>query len=121
MNYVKKIGLSLLVLVLTGCATNNSIYHWGNYESIILNSYVEAGSEDALTQISKLTADIQRAESVGKKVPPGVYAHLAVMYAKRGMDLEAKNSLLMEKALYPESTKFIDGLLARAENNRDKS
>lgn len=100
--------------LLSGCAKPaNEMYYWGEYEQLIHDMYVEPGKADAVMQIEKLTADIQKAESEGKQVPPGLYAHLGLMYISQGKAAQGEAALLEEKKLYPESTVFIQGLIER--------
>ena len=69
----------------SGCVTPPEVhYYWGNYEALLLNMYVEPGAADPFTQIEQLSVDIQQAENTGKPVPPGLYAHLGMMYALNG-------------------------------------
>jgi len=105
--------------LLGGCA-NKEMYYWGQYESIVRQSYIEPGSMDVQTQVEKLTTDLQEAESSGKKIAPGIYAHLGVLYAEQGKYSQSKEALLQEKILFPESRVLIDGMLNRAENKREK-
>lgn len=122
-----KIGRGILlsftsIVVITGCATNKSIYYWGEYESLIQASYLEPGTAESSLQIQKLTADIEKASSLGKKTPPGVYAHLGYMYAIEGNVTKSNEAFLEEKALFPESALFIDGMLERAKTfNKEKA
>ncbi len=115
--------LSVLILIsalfITGCATNKEIYYWGDYEQLIYNSYTKPGSADSTTQIERLNRDIQKAESKGKQVPPGIYAHLAFLYALEGKDSQSQSAFEQEKNLYPESAVFIDGLLRRAKQHKE--
>lgn len=104
---------ALSALCLSGCASK-STYYWGEYEQLVHDMYVEPGSADPTTQIEQLTADIQKAQSKGKPTPPGVNAHLGYMYSLQGNTSQAKNAFLQERALYPESAVFIDGMLKRA-------
>lgn len=110
-----KILTALLVsfsVLLCGCATqDNSLYYWGSYEAMIYEMYVEPGNAPAALQISKLEEDIQKSDSLGKKVPPGLYAHLGMMYAADGKAGLAQEALLKEKAMYPEATSLVDTLL----------
>lgn len=119
---VKK-GLSLALILaagfLAGCQTNNtSLYHWGAYEKLVYDMYVEPGQVPAAEQISMLEADIQAAEANGAKVHPGLYAHLAMMYAAEGKSAMAEQALNMEKQLFPESSTLIDTLLANAKGGQ---
>ena len=106
--------LALCVLISAGCATKPDHYYWGHYEPLIYDMYLQPGSADAPTQIEKLTADIDQANSLGKPVPPGVFAHLGFMYAITGNIGKAEDALNNEKALYPESAVLIDGMMKRA-------
>ena len=96
----------------SGCSTNTK-YHWGSYEDLIHQSYAEPGSADPLTQIEKLTTDIEEAEAIGKLTPPGVHAHLGYMYILNGNQEQALASFTEEKTLFPESESFINGLLSK--------
>lgn len=106
-------------LVMTGCANRQpNMYYWGEYETLIYNMYIEEGTAEADVQIEKLTTDIGKARDAGKKVPPGVYAHLGFMYASKGNVNLAVDAFNQEKALFPESAKFIDGMMDRAFKGR---
>lgn len=114
-NYVKVIWILVCVLwLLAGCASNKNLYYWGHYEPLIYDMYVKPGKADPGTQIEKLTGDIQKAQGRDKTIPPGVYAHLGFMYAIQGNLGRAEEAFNEEKALYPESVVFIDGMMDRA-------
>jgi len=105
----------LLLMLLTACAPQaHNIYYWGAYEPLLYDMYANPGKADPATQIEQLNADIQQSAAAGKRVPPGLYAHLASMYAEMGQGAAAKAALLEEQRSYPESTLFIQGLLDRA-------
>lgn len=109
----------LTAMVISGCANRQpQMYYWGEYEALIYDMYVEAGTAEADVQIEKLTADIDKASNAGKRVPPGVYAHLGFMYASKGNVNLAVEAFNQEKALFPESAKFIDGMMDRAFKGR---
>jgi len=113
--------LSLLsILLMAGCATNNNIYYWGKYEQLIRDAYIKPGSADAATQIEKLNEDIQIAEAMGKRVAPGIYAHLGFLYALEGNDSQSIAAFKQEQALYPESNTLIEGMLNRARQSKEK-
>ncbi len=101
----------LSILLLTGCATTQELYYWGEYEQLILDSYINPGSADPATQIEKINTDIQKAEAMGKRVAPGIYAHLGFLYAVEGKDSQSKAAFKQEQTLYPESNIFIDELV----------
>ena len=99
--------------LLTGCATHKDTFYWGDYEEIIYDMYINPGSADSTTQISRLTTDIQKADAESKPVGPGIHAHLGYMYALEGNIAQAKSEFLIEKSLYPESAILIDGMMGR--------
>ncbi|WXU00396.1 MAG: hypothetical protein Ctma_1111 [Catillopecten margaritatus gill symbiont] len=111
-------GLLLGALLLSGCVTNKDMYYWGEYETIIRQSYVAPGEMDVQTQIEKLNTDLQKTEAKGKKIAPGIYAHLGMLYAGQGRYTESREALLQEKSLFPESSVLIDGMLNRAMRNQ---
>jgi hypothetical protein len=98
-----------------GCVTPpKDHYYWGNYETLLLTMYAEPGVADSFTQIEQLTVDIQQAENNGKPVPPGLYAHLGMMYALNGDASQAEAAFHKERDFFPESEVLIDGMMARS-------
>ncbi len=110
-------GLSL-VLLLVGCANNQTMYHWGNYEQLVYDMYKNPGEATPDQQLDTLRKDIEIAASKGKPVPPGVYAHMGMLYASIGDSEQAKQALNEELAHYPESAIFVDGMLNRLEKGK---
>jgi hypothetical protein len=104
-------------LVLAGCASTETQYYWGEYEDLVYKTHHTPGEVPPNVQIEKLRADIDKAEAAGKPVPPGVYAHLGLMYAADGNKELALQSLMKEKELFPESAIFIDGIIERSFTN----
>jgi len=82
--------------------------------------YVEPGSADSSLQILQLNEDIEMAESSGKPVPPGVYAHLGFMYAIEGSVTASNDAFSEEKIRFPESAVFIDGMMDRVKKTMEK-
>ncbi|CAB9543560.1 hypothetical protein BROOK1789C_1031 [Bathymodiolus brooksi thiotrophic gill symbiont] len=107
------------ILLLSGC-NDKRLYYWGKYENIVRQSYVTPSEVDIDTQISELEIDLRKAKDSGKKVAPGFYAHLGMMYAKQGNIVSSKEMLLQEKALFPESSVLIDGMLERVKKNQGR-
>ena len=107
-----KCGLSLLLLafVAAGCAP--TIYSWGHYEDLIYVSYEKPGKLPPEAQIEKLEADYQKARSENKPVPPGFHAHLGYLYYQVGKMDQSRQEFETEKAQFPESTVFMDHLIA---------
>ena len=53
----------------------------------------------------------RRTLSAGEATPPGMRAHLALLYAKTGDDVAAQRLLEAERAQFPESAAYVDFLL----------
>lgn len=107
------------LLLVSGCATRKPlIYRWGNYEQLVYEMYTSPGKAEPGVQVAKLSADIERTMAEGKRVPPGVHAHLGYMYYMQGNKSAALNEFATEKALFPESAVFIDGILKRLKKDR---
>ena len=115
----RTVGRRAAVLTLSGCLLGASacapqtLYRWGSYEQLVYDMYANPGKADPATQIAKLSADVEQTKAAGKNVPPGVHAHLGYLYYTQGQVAEAAEELTLEKQLFPESTVFVDGMLAR--------
>ena len=71
--------------LLTACTTApKTQYYWGSYEELLYLMYANPGEATPEMQIAKLTEDRHKAEAEGKPVPPGVNAHMGMMYAALG-------------------------------------
>ena len=52
-------------------------------------------------------------------MPPGLHAHLGMLYFNTGREIEAREQFAMEKSLFPESGHFVDYVLkAQPERNQ---
>ncbi|MFK7891989.1 MAG: DUF4810 domain-containing protein [Granulosicoccus sp.] len=97
-----------------GCVTPDpNLYSWGSYEDMVYAGYKNPGASDAVSDAQLLAADMERTESEGKQVPPGVRIHLGYLYFNQGREDEARALLEAEKELFPASMVFIDRLLSR--------
>lgn len=114
MNICIKVALMTISAVLAACQTNSQLYYWGSYEEQLYNQFNKPGKAPPELQIDKLSEDIERAENSGKKIAPGVHAHLGLMYAAVGNMAAAEAAFNNEKKLYPESAVLLDGMLQRA-------
>ncbi len=111
---MKLLFLALLPLaLLTGCATEKTLYSWGHYEDLVYTSYAKPGAVSPEMQIEKLEQDYQQARSSNQPVPPGWHAHLGYLYYQTGKVDQAKQEFETEKLSFPESKVFMDRLLAR--------
>ncbi len=106
------VWLAALSTLLTGCATP-TLYSYGQYEELIYASYAAPGKVTPEMQVEKLEQDYQKARAANKRMCPGWHAQLGYLYFQLGKMDQAQQEFLTEKAEFPESTVFIDRLLAR--------
>tara|TARA_R110000868_G_scaffold364069_1_gene626865 strand:+ start:47 stop:424 length:378 start_codon:yes stop_codon:yes gene_type:complete len=111
----KSLVVLALCLMLGACSNTGNLYYWGNYEDMIYKMYLKPGEATPLVQIERLTRDIQKAASVGKPVPPGLFAHIGFMHVLQGNKAAAYSAFEEEKTRFPESAAFLDGVIERAE------
>ena len=101
----------------TACQTPDR-YSWGSYENSVYSTTSAVGEVDVGAEIDSLTQLVEKARNEGKSVPPGLHAHIGYLYSLQGDIDTAVAAFETEKELYPESTVFVDGVLARIPANR---
>lgn len=118
MKTVFKMALLIGVGLLSACApVEPLLYHWDNYQPT-LHKYHQDGVTDYQGQTDAIEAIMQRAIAQGKSVPPGLHAHLGMLYFNTGRESEAREQFAMEKQLFPEAGHFVDYVLkAQPENS----
>jgi len=106
---------AMLAATLGGCVTApRPLYAWGSYQELVYASYKNPGETPPERQVELLEKDYQQALAMHARMPPGWHAHLGVLYYQLGKADEAVRELNTEKAEFPESTVFVDRLLANA-------
>ena len=105
------LALAALVAGATSCTQS---YHWGSYEDSVRRMYVKDKGYDAGRELERLTSEIHRAEAgEWTLVPPGKYMHVGYLHYLAGDGEEARRYFLKEKEWFPESARFVDGMLER--------
>lgn len=105
--------IALAAFLLTGCETTKPLYYWGNYENTLYLSYKKPEKATPQEQAARLEEDLAQAAARHLSPPPGLHAQLGFAYLELGRTDEAKKQFEAEKALFPESTVFMDRLLAK--------
>lgn len=112
---VRIIGAAVLLslLVLGGCTTiTEAGYYWGDYSST-LYKYTKAPSEETLAaHVEELNRIVEVSDEKGLRVPPGIYAELGYIEAKKGQDKQARAYYEAEMQNYPESRLFLERLVS---------
>ncbi|MEA4983349.1 MAG: DUF4810 domain-containing protein [Paludibacter sp.] len=111
----KIIILTVSVLLLAACSTQQTLYSWGNYENASYN-YLKNNDELSTQELIKAYQEIIDKQK-GKRgaVPPGIYADYGFILLQANRTEEGKAMLLKEISLYPESKVFIERILKMTE------
>ena len=102
------IGVAVLF---TGCAAHTK-YNWGGYDDSLYSYYKSPENEAQLE--AKLKAVIESTDSKRGAVPPGIYAEYGYLLLQKGNSDEAMRNFNLEKAHWPESSVFMDTMIASA-------
>jgi len=107
----RQLGWLQAALLLSGCTSSPPpLYYWAQYQDRIYQ-YFQGDETSQEEQIAALEEAIQQARASGSTVPPGLHAHLGLLYAKLGRDDQVRQQFETEKRLFPESAPFMDFLL----------
>lgn len=107
------VGALCLAVLMTACAGTPSYYEWGPYSDAVWRATSGDGQLDIGADIDALNATVEKAAMGGKRVPPGMHAHIGMLYARRGELDTALAAFESEKELFPESAHFMDLLIGR--------
>lgn len=100
--------------LLTGCVSQpQSLYYWNGYQDQVYAHFKGDGSSPQ-EQVAALEASLQEARAQDRALPPGFHAHLGMLYAELGKPDQVRQQFETEKALFPESTPYMDLLLNSA-------
>ncbi|MCU1740867.1 MULTISPECIES: DUF4810 domain-containing protein [Pseudomonas] len=98
--------------LLAGCAPQvKTLYQWEGYQPQVYQ-YFNGEAKEA--QVEALEADLQKIKATNRAAPPGYHAHLGMLYGSLGKDDQMVQQFQTEKALFPESTAYMDFLLSNA-------
>ena len=123
--FLQLISLGALLLITAGCSTHNTaLYNYGDYSESYYADVKEHSAESQLQLQKSIETAIENAkDSQSGRVAPGLYANLGYIYLKEGQNKKAIESFKKEKALYPESAKFMDRMIKKVtmlEENKDE-
>jgi len=105
-------ALASAALLLSGCADDSprQLYYWdGAYTSSVYEYLTQEGDTGA--QIAALEESLQKAYQRAAKAPPGLHAHLGLLYLSQGNGAKFKAYIEKEAELYPESRDYAMFLL----------
>ncbi|WP_370650350.1 DUF4810 domain-containing protein [Brevundimonas sp.] len=109
---MRTIGRLLLigaVLAVSACAPA-SRFEWGTYENTLYAYSKTPEAKEAYR--NSLIAALRNGEA-SNRVAPGLNAELGYLYMEEGRTAEAIQYFEAEKRLFPESQRFMDGVITR--------
>ncbi len=109
---MKVLALLALTLVGAGCGSTG-YYDWGRYEDSVYQVTAQPDGFDLGAEIDALEKQIEKSMAAERPIPPGLHAHLGYLHSVAGNTSAAREHFEREKALYPESARFVDYLLAQ--------
>ncbi len=113
MKKIITVGAVAAVLLLASCSTTKPLYTWYDYTDDTYQSIKKADKKSQEELLKTYEKIVSKQEDDSRGIPPGVCADYGYMLIAAGKTKEGKELLMKEKALYPESAKFIDRILQR--------
>jgi len=103
----------LLALAVASASCTSTYYDWGRYEDSVFLVTRQPDGFDLQAEIDALEQQLQQTAGKDRPVPPGLHAHLGYLHSVAGNAAAARQHFQDEKALFPESARFMDRLLAQ--------
>ena len=116
--FARRIVVVLAAVLLVGCGPEpRHLYTWGDYQPTVYQYYQNepGGLEEQIAALEKI---LEQARADNRPVPPGLHAHLGLLFARGGDGVAARGHFLEENALYPEAGPYMDVLLRSKEAAR---
>jgi hypothetical protein len=109
------IACGLAGVMLAGCAAQRQpLYHWGTFNAQQYSYFKgDKSPEESIQALEKVRLD---AKAAGRPLPPGLQAHLAMLYGQTGRTDLFELNLQAERQQFPESAAYIDFLLKNKTN-----
>lgn len=103
------------ILIFAGCNQEvKSLYVWGDYTKSSSEYGMKGHEKEVLEKhLTVLKNIIDESEQKKERVAPGIYAEYAQILYETNKKEDAKRYFILEKQTYPESSRFIDRVLAK--------
>lgn len=101
--------LSAMACLMTGCATTQEKYNWGDYDSSLYSYYRSPAKVGELSVA--LNASIKASDSHNVPVAPGLRAEYGYLLLQQGKAPEAISAFQIEEQQWPESKVFMDHMI----------
>jgi hypothetical protein len=111
MRRARLLMLALPVAMAAGCAPMPK-YSWGGYDTALYDYYKEPAKVVAYQ--TALEKAMESAASAQRPVAPGLYAEYGYLLMQQQKYADAATYFEKEKAAWPESSQFMDGMIKLA-------
>lgn len=108
--------VTALIIGLTSCGTPRSLYSWYNYDSNLYSYNKKRTEKEEKALVEAYEKIINKQRGIRNTIPPGICAEYGFMLIEKGNISEGITYLKREVALYPESSIFINRIIAQYEN-----
>jgi hypothetical protein len=110
------LGLALLLLASVGCGRRDTRTHyWSSYQwSAYSGNQINRGGPESKRFEETLQRIIQRSDSSGRKIGPGILAEYGYLLLKRGETESAIPYFEREAEVWPESRVFMRWVIEQA-------
>ena len=98
-----------VVALLSGCASNNGLYQWGNYEEALFVNYHEPAVKEEM--LDNYLAFVREYEPGKQTIAPGLYAEAGTFMLNRGKPEEAIAFYKLERENWPEREALMTTLI----------
>lgn len=112
MDIYKVLLAALAAIFFAGCVSSSAprdMYYWNGAYEESMHRYLNDES-DIYASIDELEETLEYADRSNKKVPPGMLAHLGLLYSNIGNDAKAQMYLEKEAEIFPESKSYVEFL-----------
>lgn len=114
-NHVLIMTMISAAFLMSGCAGQKPMYEYGNYSETYYQLKQNGDAETTTAWKTSLEESIKKSNAQAIRIPPGINANLGYLYLKVNDADKAISFFNAEKALYPESTVFMNKLIKKAE------
>ena len=107
-------AILLVGILFAGCATiSEANLYWGDYSQTLYELKKNPSEATKKAHIAELEDIIQTSTDRGLRVPPGIYAELAVYSLEQGDKNKAQSLFTLEQQTYPESGVLIKQAMSK--------
>ncbi|MBS0445448.1 MAG: DUF4810 domain-containing protein [Proteobacteria bacterium] len=108
-------------VLLVACAqAPKPLYLWEDFPRQQYDTLLHQGASPE-SQIQAMELHATKAQSVHAALPPGFRAHLGMLYLSVGNSDKARELWQTEKSTFPESSPYIDRLLQKLDDGKQKA